>query len=298
MPVKILAADDSATMRQILQKTFAGEDAEVVTVESGQAAVERARDVHPDVVIADTSMDGMDGYEVARALKGSGASVAVIVLTSQHHPFDEERGKGAGVDDHVAKPFDTQVLIDKVSQVLGRPRAMPAGGPAVAAAPPRPPGPPPPPPAARPPAPPAPPAVPMRSGSRATVAFGTPVAATPAAAARPAAAAAERPVLELADEEAPTHQVHAAPAAAPKPAPAPAAKPAPVPAAAPSRAAAAATSPGSAMAGSLGDLGLTADQIEAVLKLSREVIERVVWEVVPDLAETIIREEIRRLTAE
>ena len=51
------------------------------------------------------------------------------------------------------------------------------------------------------------------------------------------------------------------------------------------------------MEGKLSGMGLTPAQIEGVLALSREVIERVVWEVVPDLAETIIREEIKRLTS-
>jgi hypothetical protein len=52
------------------------------------------------------------------------------------------------------------------------------------------------------------------------------------------------------------------------------------------------------LAGKLGDLGLSPQQAEAVLALSREVVERVVWEVVPQLAETIIKEEIARLTKE
>jgi hypothetical protein len=52
------------------------------------------------------------------------------------------------------------------------------------------------------------------------------------------------------------------------------------------------------LAGKLGDLGLTPAQVDAVLALSREVVERVVWEVVPQLAETIIKEEITRLTKE
>lgn len=50
--------------------------------------------------------------------------------------------------------------------------------------------------------------------------------------------------------------------------------------------------------GKLADLGLSADQVQGVLALSREVIERVVWEVVPTLAETMIKEEIARLTQE
>jgi hypothetical protein len=52
------------------------------------------------------------------------------------------------------------------------------------------------------------------------------------------------------------------------------------------------------LAGKLADLGLTPDQVAGVLALSREVVEKVVWEVVPVLAETMIREEIKRLTSE
>ena len=73
----------------------------------------------------------------------------------------------------------------------------------------------------------------------------------------------------------------------------------PAPAAAPavSAAAHAHTGNGSEMAQKLGALGLSREQADAVLALSREVVEKVVWEVVPTLAETIIKEEIRRLTS-
>jgi hypothetical protein len=81
-------------------------------------------------------------------------------------------------------------------------------------------------------------------------------------------------------------------------------KPVPAPATAPSlggaqsAAAAALSSNGADFAQKLGSLGLTPQQIDGVLSLSREVVERVVWEVVPTLAETLIREEIQRLTKE
>jgi hypothetical protein len=78
----------------------------------------------------------------------------------------------------------------------------------------------------------------------------------------------------------------------PKPAPA-----APAPAAA-APIAAAMSGNGADFAQKLGALGLTSQQVEGVLSLSREVVERVVWEVVPTLAETLIREEIQRLTKE
>lgn len=300
MAVKILAADDSQTMRKVLEMTFAGESVEIETVASGEAAVERASETSPDLVIADASM-AMDGYEVARALKTSPATqnVAVIVLASQHHPYDAEKGRAAGVDDHILKPYDSQAMIDKARDVLTKPRARAVGAPASAAVPPARPAP---------PAPPKPPGLPARPGGiarpgsaapspRSTVAFG---------AVAPPKPAPGRPILELAEEE-PKEAVPATPPRAPTPAPAQPVVPSPKPAAAapvakpiakPAAAAAAATATNGDMAARLAELGLTHEQIEGVLGLSREVIERVVWEVVPDLAEVIIREEIRRLTAE
>ena len=305
MAVKILAVDDSPTMRQILELTFAGEDAEVTTVSSGQQAVDAAASLQPDVVLADVSMTGMDGYAVAQAIKANG-NAAVILLSSQHNPYDEAKGKASGVDDHVAKPFDSQVVIDKVNQLAAnrpkpapqsRPLSQTAQGPARVPAPtggPRP--------------------KPSSEGARAqsrTMAFGTSRVAPPQPPAAPAPA--KRPVLELAEEpevevEAPAPPAKPAAAHPPTPAkPAPASPPAPVkpppakPTAArppaPAKPAPAAAAAG-AMAQKLDALGLSKEQVEAVLALSREVIEQVVWEVVPDLAETLIQEEIRRLTRE
>ena len=253
MPVNILVADDSVTMRRILELTFAGEDAMVTTVDSGDAAVAKASELAPDVVLADASMS-MDGYKVASAIKGTPGleRTAVIVLASQKHPYDEAKGRAAGVDDHVIKPFDTQHVIDKVKRVMSQPRAAAAAKPAAAPA--------------------APPAQPRmtRPGGGGTMAFErAPIAPPPqqqAPAARPAPAAA--------------------PAPAPRPQP---------PAAAPVVQAATLAGVGD-LAQKLDTLGLTPDQVQGVLALSRDVIEKVVWEVVPDLAETIIKEEIRRLT--
>jgi CheY-like chemotaxis protein len=253
VPVNILVADDSMTMRRILELTFAGEDARVVAVDSGDAAIARAAELRPDVVIADGSMS-TDGYKVASAIRSTPGleRTAVILLASNKHPFDEARAKAAGVDDHVVKPFDTQHVIDKVRRAIAQPRAGTVG------ARPAPPAPAPPAaPAARPAAPPA--------GGR-TVAFDRGPAPAPQAAPAPRAAP---------------------PAPAPRPA-APAAQVAPQ--------VAAATAHGGDLAQKLDGLGLSADQVAGVLALSRDVIERVVWEVVPDLAETLIREEIRRLT--
>lgn len=271
MPMKILVVDDSATMRRVLEMTFAGEDAHVTTVRSGEEALAKARELGPDVVFADASMQGMDGYDVARAIKEDAtlARTAVIVMASQSAPFDEARGKASGVDAHIAKPFDTQAVIDRTHQTIAKPRSTVAAAPAAAA--PRPVAPPPAAPAARSAA-----AAPAPAPAARPIAAPAPVA--PPRAAQPTPAAA-RP---------------AAPVAAPARAPAPVA-PAPArPAAVAQRASQASAD----LAPKLAGLGLSPEQVDGVLALSRDVIERVVWEVVPDLAETIIREEIQRLTAE
>jgi CheY-like chemotaxis protein len=262
--VNILVADDSVTMRRIFEHTFAGEDAKLTCVDSGDAAIARAGEVAPDVVFVDASM-ATDGYKVASTIKSTPGleRTAVIVLASQKTPYDETRGKAAGVDDHVIKPFDTQHLLDKYKRVLAAPRAaaqkMAAPAPTAGAAP-----------------------AAARAG-RGTVAFDkTSIGTGPAPATAQAA-----PATSAGRGAAPRGGAPASTGVATASATMSAAVPA---------AAAAAISSAGDMAKKLDRLGLSPEQIDGVLALSREVIERVVWEVVPDLAETIIREEIRRLT--
>lgn len=266
----ILAVDDSATMRKILEITFAGTDFQLVTASSGDDALAKLRGGGVSLVICDNSLEPTDGYDVAGQIKSTAPSVPLLFLSSRQNPYDAGRGGGARVDDHMDKPFDTQQLLDRVSKLLGGGAVAAAPAPAPAAAAPAP----------------------------------APVAAAPAAAAKPktvgygaAPAAAPQPTK--------TAGFGAGGLGGPKPAPAPApaaARPATTPSAAPpaARPAAAVSAATAAangqLAGKLGDLGLTPAQADAVLALSREVIERVVWEVVPVLAETLIKEEISRLT--
>ena len=268
--VNILVADDSMTMRRILELTFHGEDASVTAVENGEAALRKASEMTPDIVFADLSLQGMDGYALATAIKAQSGleRTAVIVMASQKHPYDEEKGKAAGVDDHIIKPFDTQNVIERVKQVLGKPRVAPGRAAAAAPAP-----------SVGRPA-----AAPM--GSK-TIAFGKPPQPANAAQGAQAVSPGGPPAVAAGGGGRPAHATAAA-AVAQKPAAAPAAA-APV--------SAAVVNASADLERKIGSLGLTAEQAAAVLALSREVVERVVWEVVPDLAEALIKEEIRRLTA-
>lgn len=275
MAKTLLAVDDSTTMRKVLEITFSGEDFRVITAENAQSALGKLGE-NPGVFVVDTTLGGEDGYALAKELRKRSPGAPIIMLASRYAPYDQARGRDAGADDYADKPFDTQQLIDKVRKVI---LAKEASGPSVGGAPPaaagggpyRAPAPPAPAPAAPPPAPMAAAAPPAPRGAPTAPSLG--------------GAAAQARTGTLVFGEGSGSPVP--PAAAPRAAP-PVAAPAPQVAAAVN----------GQMAGKLGDLGLSPQQAEAVMALSRDVIERVVWEVVPQLAETLIKEEIQRLMKE
>ena len=124
MPVTLLAVDDSVTMRKVLEMTFAGEDYRVVTADSADSALALARTERPAVVLADATLEGKSGYDLAQVVKREMPNVPVVVLSSKLHPYDPAKGQAAHVDDHIDKPFDTQQLIDKVRALLSAPSAQ------------------------------------------------------------------------------------------------------------------------------------------------------------------------------
>jgi CheY-like chemotaxis protein len=276
----LLAVDDSTTMRKVLEITFSGEDFRVITAEGGHAALGRLGE-NPNVFVIDTVLGGEDGYAVAKEIRRRAPTAAILMLASRYNPYDQARGRDAGADDWADKPFDTQQLIDKVRKVIV---ARESGVPHAAAS-----------------APAMPQPTPAAPPYRAPAQQQQPMAAAPQPQPQPPLGRGTQPSLGGAAQrtgtltfgEPPAHQQ---PQPAARPQPAPVAVPPPPPALAP--AAHVSSAVNGHLAGKLGELGLTPQQADAVLALSREVVERVVWEVVPQLAETIIKEEIARLTRE
>ena len=390
MAKTILLAEDSVTIQKVVEMTFAAEDFDVMVAATGQDAIKLALSNQPDIVIADLSMEGENGYDICSTLKSLDAhtDIPVLLLHGNASKFDEARARSVGANGEISKPFESQALTDRVKILCGVPvTASPVPAPAEPAkAPPRPTpeatdeiafdtsalspatkpvhptkrqgppppprkkGPPPPPPRRRtepgrsveaqgqadaafplnatprptppparelvaaaptitieaemptgsditeplpsfdnpeiPSAPTRPPALTMQGFIGADLppppeGMSLPLAASPA---RPAVAPAAEatPVVEAVpavDEPTPTLKPvvdEPTPTLKPvvdEPTPKPAPKPEPV------------------SAGGEMDAAMR----EAILKISREVIERVVWEVVPDLVERIINEELDRL---
>jgi CheY-like chemotaxis protein len=266
----LLAVDDSKTMRKVMEITFAGEGFKTVVAADANEAVAKAQAERPQVALIDAALEGTNGYDLCRQIKGASPSTVVILLSNKAQPYDKARGAAAGADDFLDKPFDTQQMIDKVTTLAKRGAVAPAPAPVAAAAP----APMPAPMAAKPPEP-------QRPRPQ-TLGYGN-TPSPPLAAAAPVVPAAKSAGSSPFATATRTQTTPGTPAySAP-----PAANPAPT---------AVGNGAHAEFAGKLGALGLTSAQIDAVLALSREVIEKVVWEVVPTLAEAMIKEEITRLT--
>lgn len=191
MPHQLLLADDSVTIQRVIKLTFADEDVEVVTVGDGEQAVAAIDKQPPDIVLADVGMPGLSGYEVAEHIRTSPklAHIPVLLLTGAFEPVDEARASAVGCDGVLAKPFEPDVVVARVKELLARPRqASPTPG-AVAptAAPSRPEAP-----AAVAPAPPQAPK-PVAAPTPPPLVFPVKTPATATAVAAPVAAAAPRP---------------------------------------------------------------------------------------------------------
>ena len=134
MPHKLLLADDSVTIQRVIELTFADEDVQVLAVGDGKQAIARVQSDRPDIVLADVGMPERNGYEVAAFIKGDPAlaHIPVLLLTGAFEPIDEARAHAVGCDGVLVKPFEPQMVINRVKDLLAghRPQGLWSGNPA------------------------------------------------------------------------------------------------------------------------------------------------------------------------
>ena len=120
MAHKLLLADDSVTIQRVIELTFADEDVQVAVVGDGKQAIDRIQAERPDIVLADTGMPGRDGYDVAEFVKTNPdlAHIPVVLLTGAFEPIDESRARSVGCDAVLVKPFEPQLVINRVKELL------------------------------------------------------------------------------------------------------------------------------------------------------------------------------------
>lgn len=120
MSNKLLLADDSITIRKVVGIIFANEDYSLSVVDNGSAALEKAREIMPDIILADVIMPGKTGYEVCAEIRSDPllSHVPLLLLTGAFEPFDEEKARQSGADDFISKPFESLQLLEKVERLI------------------------------------------------------------------------------------------------------------------------------------------------------------------------------------
>jgi DNA-binding response OmpR family regulator len=125
----VLIADDDRDIVRFVALNLRLEGFEVVVANDGQDALDKALDVGPSLILLDTMMPRMDGYEVCSRLRNQrpDAQIPVIMLTAKSLEADRSMAFTAGADDWVTKPFDPAVLVSKVKDHLRAREAVIAG---------------------------------------------------------------------------------------------------------------------------------------------------------------------------
>ncbi|MBL7072627.1 MAG: response regulator [Candidatus Omnitrophica bacterium] len=119
MRKKILIVEDSPTVLGMLKDVFENEGYNVLPAETGEDGVKMAKSDKPDLVIIDTVLPGIDGFEVCRKIKSEGASRAakIIIITGNVDAVDAEKALDSGADDYCAKTSDFSNLVAAIKKL-------------------------------------------------------------------------------------------------------------------------------------------------------------------------------------
>ncbi len=119
MTLRVLAVDDSRTIREMLRAFLTSAGCNVELAEDGVDGLERLQRANPDVVITDINMPRMDGFEFIKTLRGGNTNsfVPILVLTTESAPDLKQRARDAGATGWIVKPFDEAKLISAIRRV-------------------------------------------------------------------------------------------------------------------------------------------------------------------------------------
>jgi len=119
MSTKILIVDDEVRYLRLMEANLLSEEYEVLKATSGQAAVDVVGQNHPNLVLLDVMMPGIDGFEACQRIREF-SSVPIIMVTAKGEERDRVKGLDVGADDYIVKPYSATELLARVRAVLRR----------------------------------------------------------------------------------------------------------------------------------------------------------------------------------
>ncbi|MBN1261837.1 MAG: response regulator [Anaerolineae bacterium] len=119
----VLYIEDNYHNRRLVRKILTAHGYQVLEAEDGISGLRMVHDLHPNLVLLDISLPGMDGIEVVGRLKRTPdvCNIPVVALTASAMVGDRERFLAAGCDDYLSKPVQARDLLDKIGGYLGTP---------------------------------------------------------------------------------------------------------------------------------------------------------------------------------
>ncbi len=123
MPEKIMVVEDEISLQETLAYNLRKQGYVVETVGDGASALDLARQSHPELIILDIMLPGMDGFEVCRVLRQE-MTAPILMLTARDDEIDRVVGLEVGADDYLTKPFSMRELLARVKALLRRVRIM------------------------------------------------------------------------------------------------------------------------------------------------------------------------------
>jgi CheY-like chemotaxis protein len=127
MPKKILLAEDSLTIRKVFELALSRSDIAITAVDNGEDAVRLAGEIFPDLVVADLTLPGKNGFAVAAELRAMEKTekIPVLILSGTLVPLDEARFKASGARGVLFKPFESRELLENIERLLREGTAAP-----------------------------------------------------------------------------------------------------------------------------------------------------------------------------
>jgi CheY-like chemotaxis protein len=124
MAPTILVIEDNPLNLELVREVLVAAGMRVIEARNGPAGLAAASQQHPDLILLDIRLPGLDGYAVLERLKATPAAAAipVVALTAQAMAGDREQALAAGFTDYIAKPVDTRTLADRIRGILQPPK--------------------------------------------------------------------------------------------------------------------------------------------------------------------------------
>ena len=127
---RILIVDDDNNIAELISLYLVKECYDTLIVNDGESALEKIPEFHPDLMLLDIMLPGIDGYEVCRQVRAN-SDLPIIMLSAKGETFDKVLGLQLGADDYIEKPFDSKEMVARVKAVLRRTASKPAPAPEV-----------------------------------------------------------------------------------------------------------------------------------------------------------------------